>query len=63
MKAFWALFWAVAVVIGLIWVMNECEIYGWIRVPILGGAALGTAHTIYNYEEIACTCDDPDHEH
>ena len=63
MRAFWALFWGVLVLIGGVFLLNWCEIYGWARLAIIGGAILGVVHTIYNYEEIACTCDDPDHEH
>lgn len=63
MRGFWALFWGVLVFFGMVFFLNWCEMYGWIRLPIIGGAVLGVVYTIYNYEEIACTCDDPDHEH
>ncbi len=64
MKHVWAIFWSVLVFAGLWWLMNEWGLRDWLaRVAILFGAILGVLHVIYSYEEIACTCDDPDHEH
>ncbi len=63
MRLVWTLFWGVLVFFGLVFFLNWIEVYGWARLAILFGGVAGTMHTIYNYEEIACTCDDPDHEH
>jgi hypothetical protein len=62
-RAFWTVFWGVAASAGLFWLTGECDIHGWGRLAILFGGVTGVTHTVYNYEEIACTCDDPDHEH
>ena len=63
MRIFWTLFWGVLVLIGLFFLLDRAGLYGWARASIMLGGVVGTMHTIYNYEDIACTCDDPDHEH
>ncbi len=57
------MFWAIATLAGLFWLTGECDISGWLQLSIMLGGALGAAHVVYDYEELACTCDDPDHEH
>ena len=55
--------WAVLGFVGLCALCNACEFYGWVRVSVVGGGVAGLLYAYYCYEEIACTCDDPDHEH
>lgn len=57
------MFWGAVTFAGLFWLTGECSIHGWGRAAILFGGTLGAVHVVYDYEELACTCDDPDHEH
>ena len=61
MKHFWIMLWAGLGAWFLVWVTDGLAL-GFRAAIVLGGVA-GLIHTYYNYEEIACTCDDPDHEH
>lgn len=63
MKSFWGILWMGLACWGLLWICNTCEIYGWARLSIVAGGVAGVMYGYFWYEEIACTCDDPDHEH
>jgi hypothetical protein len=59
MTGFWALLLS-----GLAcWGLSRWDMPVGFLIAVGVGVVAAIYHVLYNYEEIACTCDDPDHEH